>query len=45
MVDGPEKIAGKALYTSDFYDPSALAGAIEIDRGARWDCLRRHVCG
>ena len=29
MVDGPEKIAGKALYTSDFYDPSALAGAIK----------------
>ncbi|MGB0629945.1 MAG: 4-hydroxybenzoyl-CoA reductase subunit alpha [Alphaproteobacteria bacterium] len=29
MVDGPEKIAGKARYTADFYDPSALAGAIK----------------
>ena len=29
MVDGPEKISGRAQYTSDFYDPSALAGAIK----------------
>lgn len=29
MVDGPEKIAGKAQYTSDFYDPSALTGVIK----------------
>ena len=29
MVDGPEKITGKAQYTSDFYDPSALTGVIK----------------
>lgn len=28
MVDGPEKISGKAQYTSDFYDQNALVGAI-----------------
>ncbi len=29
MVDGPEKISGKARYTADFADPGALAGFIK----------------
>ncbi len=29
MVDGPEKISGKAQYTADFYDHGALVGAIK----------------
>ena len=28
MVDGPEKVQGKAKYTADFLDPNALAGRI-----------------
>lgn len=29
MVDGPEKISGRARYTADFADPAALAGFIK----------------
>ena len=29
MVDGPEKISGRARYTSDFHDHDALVGAIK----------------
>ncbi len=29
MVDGPEKISGKAQYTADFYNHGALVGAIK----------------
>ena len=29
MVDGPEKISGRAQYTADFYDHNALTGAIK----------------
>ncbi len=29
MVDGPEKISGKAQYTADFYDHDALVGVIK----------------
>lgn len=29
MVDGPEKITGRAMYTADFADVDALAGAIK----------------
>ena len=29
MVDGPEKITGRALYTADFSDVDALSGAIK----------------
>ena len=29
MVDGPEKISGRALYTADFYDHDALTGCIK----------------
>ena len=28
MVDGPDKVSGKAKYTADFYRPGALAGRI-----------------
>ncbi|HEX7007962.1 MAG TPA: 4-hydroxybenzoyl-CoA reductase subunit alpha, partial [Alphaproteobacteria bacterium] len=28
MVDGPEKVQGKAKYTADFIDPNALVGRI-----------------
>ncbi len=28
MVDGPDKVSGKAKYTADFVDPGALAGRI-----------------
>jgi 4-hydroxybenzoyl-CoA reductase subunit alpha len=28
MVDGPEKVSGRAKYTADFIEPGALAGAI-----------------
>ncbi|MEC7489017.1 MAG: 4-hydroxybenzoyl-CoA reductase subunit alpha [Pseudomonadota bacterium] len=29
MVDGPEKVSGRAQYTSDFYDHNALTGHIK----------------
>ncbi len=38
MVDGPEKISGRALYTADFYDHAALTGCIK-----RADVAHAHI--
>ena len=38
MVDGPEKISGRANYTADFYDHDALTGCIK-----RADVAHAHI--